>query len=53
MTFFVAGRDPNETTIVIAALGRYPLDGETNIATGNFKRLALIQDTKLYSLIKK
>ena len=50
---FIAGRDPNETTIVIAALGRYPLDGEPNIATGNFKRLALIQDTKRIPLIKK
>ncbi len=49
---FIAGRDPNETTIVIAALGRYPLDGEPNIATGNFKRLALIQDTKRIPLLK-
>ena len=49
---FVAGRDPNETTIVIAALGRYPLDGETNIAKGNFKRIAIIQNNNYIPLAK-
>ena len=49
---FIAGRDPNETTIVIAALGRYPLDGETHIADGNFKRLSVIQDERYIPLLK-
>ena len=49
---FIAGRDPNETTIVIAALGRYPLDGEPNIATGYFKRLAVKQDENYIQLSK-
>ena len=49
---FIAGRDPNETTIVIAALGRYPLDGEPNIATGYFKRLAVVQDENYIQLSK-
>ena len=49
---FIAGRDPNETTIVIAALGRYALDGEPHIATGNFKRLAIVQGEKYIPLLK-
>tara|TARA_B100001248_G_scaffold261141_1_gene251330 strand:+ start:825 stop:3074 length:2250 start_codon:yes stop_codon:yes gene_type:complete len=49
---FIAGRDPNETTIVIAALGRYPLDGEPNIATGYFKRLAVKQEENYIQLSK-
>ena len=49
---FIAGRDPNETTIVIAALGRYPLDGEPNIATGNFKRLSILQGENYINLSK-
>ena len=50
---FVAGRDPKETTLVVAGLGRYPLDGEPNIAAGNFKRMAIIQDKKRFQLSKE
>ena len=50
---FVAGRDPKETTIVIAALGRYPVDGEPHIASGPFKRLALIQGDTKFQLTKE
>ena len=49
---FVAGRSPGEMSIVIAALGRYPLDGETYISSGNFKRLAIVQDEVRYPLSK-
>lgn len=49
---FIAGRDPNETTIVIATLGRYPLDGEPHIAKGSFKRLAIVQEDKYIPLLK-
>ena len=50
---FVAGRDPKETTLVVAGLGRYPLDGEPHIAAGNFKRMAIIQDKKRFQLSKE
>ena len=50
---FIAGRDPNETTIVIAALGRYPLDGEPHIANGYFKRLTIVQKDKSIPLLKR
>ena len=50
---FVAGRDPKETTLVVAGLGRYPLDGEPHIASGNFKRMAIIQDEKKFQLSKQ
>ncbi len=50
---FVAGRDPNEMTIVIATLGRYPLDGQSEISSGNFKRLTIIQKQKKIPLMKK
>ena len=50
---FVAGRDPKETTLVVAGLGRYPLDGEPHIASGNFKRMAIIQDKKRFQLSKE
>ena len=50
---FVAGRNPGEMSIVIATLGRYPLDGEANISSGDFKRLAIIQDQIRYPLSKK
>ncbi len=50
---FVSGRDPKETTIVLASLGRYPLDGEPHISSGDFKRLAIIQEDKRYQLSKK
>ena len=50
---FVAGRNPGEMSIVIATLGRYPLDGESNISSGDFKRLAIIQDQIRYPLSKK
>ena len=49
---FVAGRDPKETTIVLAALGRYPIDGEPNLVSGPFKRLAIIQGEKRFQLSK-
>ena len=50
---FVAGRDPKEITLVVAGLGRYPLDGEPHIASGNFKRMAIIQDKKRFQLSKE
>ena len=50
---FVAGRDPEEMSIVITTLGRYALDGEPEISSGNFKRLAILQDNKRYPLEKK
>ena len=50
---FVAGRDPKETTLVVAGLGRYPLDGEPHIASGNFKRMAIIQDKNRFQLSKE
>ena len=50
---FIAGRDPKETTLVVASLGRYPLDGEPHIASGNFKRMAIIQDEKRFQLSKE
>jgi len=50
---FVAGRDPKETTLVVASLGRYPLDGEPHIASGNFKRMAIVQGEKRYQLSKE
>ena len=31
---FIAGRDPKETTLMVASLGRYPIDGEPHIASG-------------------
>ena len=49
---FVAGRDPKETTLVVAGLGRYPLDGEPHIAAGEFKRMAIIQGDKRFQLSK-
>ena len=49
---FVAGRDTNETAIVLAALGRYPIDGEPNMVSGPFKRLAIIQGEKRFQLSK-
>ena len=49
---FVAGRDPKEMSIVITALGRYALDGEPEIASGNFKRLAIIQNNQRYPIEK-
>ena len=49
---FVAGRDPKETTLVVAGLGRYPLDGEPHIAAGEFKRMAIIQNDKRFQLSK-
>ena len=50
---FVAGRDPKETTLVVASLGRYPLDGEPHIASGNFKRMAIVQGEKRFQLSKE
>ena len=49
---FVAGRDPEEMSIVITTLGRYALDGEPEIASGNFKRLAVIQNNERYPIKK-
>ena len=49
---FVAGRDPEEMSIVITTLGRYALDGEPKIASGNFKRLAIIQNNERYPIEK-
>ena len=49
---FVAGRDTKEITIVLAALGRYPIDGEPNMASGPFKRLAILQGEKRFQLSK-
>ena len=49
---FVAGRDPKEMSIVITTLGRYALDGEPEIASGNFKRLAVIQNNERYPIEK-
>ncbi len=49
---FVAGRDPEEMSIVITTLGRYALDGEPEIASGNFKRLAVIQNDERYPIEK-
>ncbi len=49
---FVAGRDPKEITLVLATLGRYPIDGESHIASGPFKRLAVIQGEKRFQLSK-
>ena len=49
---FVAGRDPEEMSIVITTLGRYALDGEPEIASGNFKRLAIIQNNERYPIEK-
>ena len=49
---FVAGRDPEEMSIVITTLGRYALDGEPEIASGNFKRLAVIQNNEKYAIEK-
>ena len=40
-------------SIVITTLGRYALDGEPEISSGNFKRLAILQDNKRYPLEKK
>ena len=50
---FVAGRDPKEMSIVITTLGRYALDGEPEISSGNFKRLAILQYNKRYTINKK
>ena len=49
---FVAGRNPGEMSIVIATLGRYPLDGESYISSGDFKRLAITQNQVRYPLSK-
>ena len=49
---FIAGRDPAEMSIVITTLGRYELDGEPQISSGNFKRLAVVQNKKRYPLEK-
>ena len=49
---FIAGRDPKEMTIVVTALGRYPIDGEPHIASGEFKRIAIIQGDIRYQLTK-
>ncbi len=49
---FIAGRDPKEINLVITALGRYPLDGEPHIASGPFKRMAIIQGNKKFQLSK-
>ena len=49
---FVAGRDPEEMSVVITTLGRYALDGEPEIASGNFKRLAVIQNNQRYPIEK-
>ena len=50
---FIAGRDPKEMTIVISTLGRYPIDGEPHIASGPFKRVAVIQGDIKYQLTKE
>lgn len=50
---FIAGRDPKEMSIIITTLGRYALDGEPEISSGNFKRLAIIQNDKRYPINKK
>ena len=50
---FIAGRDPKEMTIVVTALGRYPIDGEPHIASGEFKRIAIIQGDIRYQLTKE
>ena len=50
---FIAGRDPKETTLVVATLGRYPIDGEPHIASGPFKRMAVIQGNKRFQLTKE
>ncbi len=50
---FVAGRDPAEMSIIITTLGRYALDGEPEISSGNFKRLAISQNNKSYPINKK
>ena len=50
---FIAGRDPKEMTIVISTLGRYPIDGEPHIASGPFKRIAVIQGDIKYQLTKE
>ena len=39
-------------SIVITTLGRYALDGETEISTGDFKRLAILQNNKRYPIKK-
>ena len=39
-------------SIVITTLGRYALDGEPEIASGNFKRLAVIQNNERYPIEK-
>ena len=50
---FIAGRDPKEMSIIITTLGRYALDGEPEISSGNFKRLAILQNDKRYPINKK
>ena len=50
---FIAGRDPKEMSIIITTLGRYALDGEPQISSGNFKRLAILQNDKRYPINKK
>ena len=50
---FIAGRDPKETTLVVATLGRYLIDGEPHIASGPFKRMAVIQENNRYQLTKE
>ena len=39
-------------SIIITALGRYELDGEPEISSGNFKRLAIVQNETRYPLEK-
>ena len=50
---FIAGRDPKETTLMVASLGRYPIDGEPHIASGPFKRMAIIQGNNRFQLSKE
>jgi len=50
---FIAGRDPKEITLMVASLGRYPIDGEPHIASGPFKRMAIIQGDNRFQLSKE
>ena len=50
---FIAGRDPKELTLMVASLGRYPIDGEPHIASGVFKRMAIIQGENRFQLSKE
>ncbi|MBH87858.1 MAG: hypothetical protein CMJ12_01715 [Pelagibacterales bacterium] len=50
---FIAGRDPKEITLMVASLGRYPIDGEPHISSGPFKRMAIIQGENRFQLSKE